>query len=233
MTAPTRLDRAFELLGGMAKRAIDLGMPPVEQEVGAVVIKASLPPRALRVTLRTIFSELRLVDIVIGVAGSTSIGRIAALSVRRMTAPALHPPVCSDQWIVGRSVIECFNIEPDDVRLSSHVLAVASATHANHGRWLRSMETAARPQIRCDIIVALETESSFGSALEGTVTASALRFDIGVPLDHRAGGHERFEVDGRTRSRKREHDCTQQEGRQENDSAHHDSAHPWLRISTC
>jgi len=213
VTITTVRRRTLEFARRVAEPAIHAGVTTIEREVRARMVEASFAPARFGVALRAVLSQLTLMRIICGVAVSTIPRCVAVLPGRRMTACTRDAFVGSSQRGVGQIVIEGFGDESHDIGVSSKMLTVTTTACSERGCRLQPVESIGLVQVCRNFLVTNETETDFGLAVEGAVTALAVAFHVGMPLDYLAGGDQLLKIDRNATARGKQRDRAEQHRR--------------------
>ena len=103
-----------------------------------------------------------------------------------MTGGARDPGVGTVERELGHSMVEGLRIEANNVSVAPLVIRVAVLAFGARDVWNGAVETPAPANIRCDVLVANETQIVLPLLLKNTMALPAVRFELRVTLHNRS-----------------------------------------------
>lgn len=194
VTGDARPTQILVSLAHMAFRTRDFAVRADQWESRLAVIERSHPrPSLLAVTAVTLLAQSTLVRIVCPVTVETAPGGLTEFPVPCMAAVATRSLVGPHQREVGKSMVEGFAVELDDVEWAPLVLCVTRNALTLRRLGAPAMEAALALPICGNRLVARQTKRGLRLAREGLVAAVAVLLQLCVPTDQWPRHHQLFE----------------------------------------
>src|SRR5262245_53334216 len=186
--------QALIALAGVALTAGDLLMGANQREPRLAVIEGfHAPPGLLAVTAFALFPQPAFVRVDGPVTVETAPGRLAVFRVLYMATVAACAFVRPCQGEIGKSVVEGFAVELNDVEGAALVLGMTGLALGLERLGVAAVVVALGLAIRRDRLVAGQTQPGLGLLRERLMTALAGLLQLRVGADQWSGHDQLFE----------------------------------------
>ena len=191
-------------LGRVARRASGLAVLAFQHEARRRVVEAPVLPAVGRVAVAAGLTEGAAVGVVVAVTVIACARRLSVRRVRNVAGLARHALVSPHQRMVRHVVIECVAIEPEHVAVAPAVLVVAGIAGLVGPDGGPPVVARVALEIELDFVMAFETQSALGAAVEGLVALATVGLDVGMGSSHIARHHQPLDDAGVGRGRQQE-----------------------------
>lgn len=175
----------------MAIQAGDLPVLAEQRVAGSVVIEFDLLPIGGRMAVRTGFTKIAFVHVIVSVAIKALVRCFPKFLTAVMTARTFHVGMLSLEKEISHSVIKGSLLQHYDRRISAFMLRVTCLALFSLGSGKQAVIPPRLLDVCCDIIVTFGTPRILAFLFERSMTRRAFTFDIRVSLNHFAR-HDQF-----------------------------------------